>query len=365
VLPCIVHIVKRFGPVGGMEIYVWRLVHGLAQRGCCIYVVCEEVVGHVDSNIRILLVDKTPAKPRWKSMLTFRDRVSKLIKDRFKEKEIIVHSHERSLSHQVTTFHGPPINTGVNCSWLKKFSPRIRAWIQMERDELLSASVDYVLPVSSKVLEILLFEYPQVNSKRIKLVWPGVDRPNDHKDRKNIHTPSTRFIFVGKEWKRKGLGRAIDILVGFRNSNRQATLDVYGVTPQSVPKQMRSLSWVNFKGWSETIPWKHYAALIHPAEIEPFGMVIAEARANGISVIMSDQVGASDLSFSNVAIVDINSPIREWVSQLNLLLTRYGLKHGEVKWTWDDLVDLHFLEIYPRVNVATKTKSIVVGKEAW
>ncbi len=149
-LPHIIQIVKRFGPVGGMETYVWRLTHGLYERGLSVSVICEQVVGEVSPGIGVIQVGKTAEKPRWRSMLIFRERVELVLENRFAGQAIIIHSHERSISHQVTTFHGPPINVNRNLNFIKKLSPRIRGWMEMERDELLSPVFSVSCPFPAK-----------------------------------------------------------------------------------------------------------------------------------------------------------------------------------------------------------------------
>ena len=349
-LPLIVQIVKQFGPVGGMESYVWRLTHGLSERGFLVAVVCEQVIGEVSANIDVIQVEKSPEKPRWKSMLLFRARVDLLLKDRFQGQKIIVHSHERSLSHHVTTFHGPPINANENLNWIHKLTPRIRGWMKMERHELLSPSVQCVVPVSSKVQDALTYEYPDLKSKQLQLGWPGVEPVSDFKTQDDSGRVSLRFVFVGKEWRRKGLRRAIDIAEAFRVSNPNVSLDVFGVDPSDVPKNLSKKTGVRFKGWSSEIPWANYDVLIHPAENEPFGMVIAEARSHGVAVLMSDRVGAADLAFSNVRIVPVDAPLSEWESALQRLLASPD-RSSEVKWTWNELVDLHCQTIYAQLKV--------------
>ena len=351
-LPRIVQIVKRFGPVGGMESYVWRLTQGLSARGLLVSVVCEQVMGEASPDIDIIHVKKAPEKPRWKSMLLFRERVDALLKDRFQGQKIIIHSHERSLSHHVTTFHGPPINANGNLNWIQKLSPRIRGWMQMERHEILSPRVQCIVPVSSKVKDALTDEYPDLQGKQIQLGWPGVEPVTDSRAKDDFGQVSLRFVFVGKEWKRKGLRRAIDIVESFRVTNLKAVLDVYGVDSSGVLKKLAKRDGIRFKGWSSEIPWANYDVLIHPAENEPFGMVIAEARSHGISVLMSDRVGAADLVFSNVRIVPFDAPLSEWESALNELMASPG-RSSEVKWTWSDLVDLHCQTIYPRLEAET------------
>jgi len=350
-LPRIIHIVKRFGCVGGMETYVWRLVHGLSEQGFSVSVICEQVFNEVDSNIEVVRVETAMKKPRWKSMLTFRSRVEMLVREKYQGQAVIIHSHERSLLHHVTTFHGPPIDIGDNLRGIKCLIPRIRAWKRMEREELLAPQVQCVLPVSSIIQEALCSTYPELTGKRIELGWPGVEKSSMCGNQRHSTTFSKgNFVFVGREWKRKGLLRAVEIVRGFRDFNRNSTLDVYGVDSDEVPRAIRELSWARFHGWNAKIPWNQYDVLIHPAAREPFGMVVSEARAQGVAVLMSDRVGASDLQFECVRMVPFDAPLDQWIAGLHALLALTS-RSIEVKWTWDDLVDLHSNVIYPQLEV--------------
>ena len=347
--PSLVHIVKRFGPVGGMETYVWRLTHGLSERGANVSIICEQVMGEVSSEIEVVRVEESPEKPRWKSMLVFRERVDKLLKDRFHGQGVIVHSHERSISHHVTTFHGPPISSGGNWSWIQRFSPRVNGWKKMEEQELLSPQVQLVLPVSSLVRDALISNYPTLIEKSIELAWPGVDFAI--KPEEPLITSSSsrsRVVFIGKEWGRKGLARAIKVVERIRRARPEVTLDVYGPNNHEVTKYFPNFSWVNFHGWVDEIPWERYDVLLHPAKNEPFGMVISEARANGLAVVMSDSVGANDLRFSATSVLALSASTEKWATEVNRLLSLSSYER-ELRWTWDDLVELHLRTIYPSV----------------
>jgi len=346
----VIHIVKRFGRVGGMEGYVWHLVHGLVECGLQVSVVCEQVCECPDDRIQIIEVEASPKKPRWRSMQTFRARVDQKIRNVFSGQSVLIHSHERSLCHQVTTFHGPPIEPSKFLGWLSRFNKRLIVWRQMERDELLASNVQMVLPVSSLIKTQLVNRYPEVRNKMMVLAWPGAHRCELDL---NVMEPRglghSRFLFVGKEWKRKGLLRAIDIVEKYRKTYPQASLDVYGVDLSAVPKALNGLPWVGFKGWSTRIPWTQYDVLVHPARIEPFGMVVAEARAHGVAALISDRVGAADLSFNCVGIVALDAPLQDWVDEL-FSLAAIANRLSDVKWTWDDLVDLHCQTIYPHIQ---------------
>ena len=134
-----------------MERYVWELTHRLIERDLEVVVVCEEVFGVPHPNIKIIKVDRSPPRPRWRSMVRFRAEVDDLVRAKLAGTTAIIHSHERCISHQVTTFHGPPIDPGKWPRLRALLSRRIRAWQSMERDELLGPTVQKVLPVSSAI----------------------------------------------------------------------------------------------------------------------------------------------------------------------------------------------------------------------
>ena len=351
-LPLIVHVVRRYGCVGGMEAYVWNLTHGLARSGIKIAVICEEVFGDPSDHIEIWLVRKTLHKRRWRAMLGFRESVQIEIESRFRRREFIVHSHERSLNHQVTTFHGPPIRAGSSFFLINRFNPRIRAWQQMELNELSSESVKVVVPVSHQIEKALTNNYPMIKGKRVLIGWPGVNNDQNSKDSGALNEAHPgRFLFVGKEWKRKGLDLAIQLVARYQHQiDSEATLDVYGPSKSDLPRRLRCSPIANFKGWCNEIPWGNYSVLIHPARQEPFGMVVAEARQKGVPVLISKQVGATEVGFDGVVTIDFNESFDAQIEILKQISNNLGLKHPEVKWSWDDLVNLHLTEVYPPVG---------------
>lgn len=349
----VIHIVRRFGRVGGMESYVWHLVHGLADRGIDIAVVCEQVCEPPGAGIGILEVEASVERPRWKSMMMFRARVDQKIRDDFRGQAVIVHSHERSLCHQVTTFHGPPIEPPRGFAWLSHFNKRVAAWQQLERDELLCPNVQMILPVSSQVRKQLTSRYPKIIEKKIDLAWPGVN-PSGVDSSVSTRTDSSflRFVFIGKEWKRKGLDIAVRVVEEFRKTHPTATLSVFGADPTTLPRSIRRRNWISFRGWSSKISWSDFDLLIHPARKEPFGMVVAEARSFGMPVVMSSQVGAADLEFTETKVLDINAPIAEWCHAAAELI-QANTREPELRWSWSDLVAKHIETIYPQLEPMT------------
>lgn len=346
----VIHIVKRFGRVGGMESYVWHLVHGLVHNGIEIVVVCEQVLEPPEDGVLILQVDAAPERPRWKSMMTFQTRVEQKIRDRFQGQLVLVHSHERSICHQVTTFHGPPIEPSSGFRWFSRFNRRLTAWQKMERAELVSPHVQMILPVSSQIRTHLMCRYPEIGSCKVELAWPGVIPPIVAAPEKpREQAIGVKFAFVGREWKRKGLDIAVLVVKEIRKTYPGSTLEVFGVKRERLPRWMTQYQWMITKGWISEIPWSDIDLLLHPARSEPFGMVVPEARSYGIPVVMSSQVGAIDLEFSETEAVDVNAPLANWCASVRTLVGE-ARRIPEVKWTWEQLVNQHIEIIYPRLK---------------
>ncbi|MDQ6956943.1 MAG: glycosyltransferase family 4 protein, partial [Mariprofundaceae bacterium] len=72
----IAQICRRFGPVGGMERYVWELCRELASMGHQVHVLCEiNLCSEPLSRVNIHELGVIPPKPRWLSYLRFSRRV--------------------------------------------------------------------------------------------------------------------------------------------------------------------------------------------------------------------------------------------------------------------------------------------------
>ena len=349
-LPIVAHIVRRYGRVGGMESYVWELTNGLAARGVRIIVVCEEICSEITPDVQVLTVPVSRPRPRWKSMKSFRAHVTALIGSG-KLDGSIIHSHERTEGHHVTTFHGPPIVASRRLSIWQLLSRRVRQWRKMESEELLGKSVQAVLPVSSWVLNRLISCYPELSGRFARVAWPGV-HPLASVSEIDSCRFSSRFLFVGKEFARKGLADAIRIVDAYRRlSGVDATLDVVGPSIQELPDEVLGATFVHAVGWLQHVDYSSYLALIHPAKAEPFGMVVTEARRAGLPVICSDQTGAGEIKSDGVLVIPLDRSPRVWASGLVDLLTRNTAMKPEVIWSWDDLVDLHIQEIYPKIQL--------------
>jgi len=308
----VLFIVRRYTTGGGMEKYVWELTNSLARQGVDVCVLCESVeLPPSIENIQIHQLKPAFPKPRWLAMFRFSGRVSNWIKSQ-SDGSWIVHSHERSAVHHVTTFHGPPFANVYSKPWWKRISMRAKAWLFLEKRELCADNVQFVLPNSDHIATQLTGYYPCAHNKILAPAYPAVHR-NSQSFKKDRHS----IVFVGKEWKRKGLEKAVAIAEKLREVHQDLKLVVVGPQPQEIehlfahwPGGYELLGWVDAQPILEKS-----ALLIHPAYNEPYGMAIAEASNVGTRIVISDQCGiASQVQANSGQVVDIGESVDTWVS---------------------------------------------------
>ena len=346
----VTHIVRRFGLVGGMEAYVWHLCRGLSERGWVVNIICEQQSGTLPG-VNVLQTPINRKNSRWQQMHAFRNEVYKLVDSR---KDLgIIHSHERSIAHNVTTFHGQPFyRTRDAKKWWHCMSKRIEAWVKMEEHELCSESCQAIVPVSYLVKRNISELYPLVSAKLLDPIWPGVSY-TDKFELIKIRRDGLSCVFVGVEWRRKGLEKAIEIVKLLRADSIDVTLSVYGPSAEKLPAWMQRVDWLLLEGFQAVVPYKEYDLLIHPAEYEAFGMVVSEARQQGVPVLMSDMVGALDLHRCHVRALSLNSSIETWCESARELLKEKSANQDICKdqiWDWSCVASSYERLVYSHLT---------------
>ena len=326
----LLHIVRRYGPVGGMERYVWELTGQLAAMGHQVDVLCERI--HADSTpngVRCTELGEATPKPRWLAQLRFSRRVSLWIANNQDQRHII-HSHERTAVHHVTTFHGPPFATVRERSWNRRASLRAQANLWLERREVCGAQVHAIVPNANTIGAMLNRFYPCIGNRLTKPVTPGVS-PGPARPERIAPANGGVIGFIGKEWKRKGLEIAISIIGALRRTRPNLELWVAGPAPSEVEGL--------FAGWQGGYRllgevdsrdfYPEFDLLIHPARAEPYGMVIAEAMAARVPVLVSAQCGAAcEVSQRHGDVLEIDTPVKAWAKAANALLARKASPPG-------------------------------------
>ncbi len=287
-----------------MERYVWELTHSLARAGHRVKVVCCEQASALElesDEFNRIQVHSTghigPVKPRWIYQLRFRHRAKRIVSS-MDTKEWVVHSHERSLNHDVTTFHSASVRS-KRASLLDRISPRDRTWRRLEAMELSAPTVQKIFPVSQIIRGTLSELYPECRNLLEAPAYPGVGSefvPFDHSN--NVRS----IGFLGVEWERKGLDTLVYAVAKIREKDPTVQLLVAGCDAASIQHLFRNwtdgyhlLGWMNARDF-----YRRINLLALPAKVEPFGMVAAEANACGLPVVVSAQCGIAPLIHPDV-----------------------------------------------------------------
>ncbi|MBE7414002.1 MAG: glycosyltransferase family 4 protein [Deltaproteobacteria bacterium] len=302
--------IPKFGLVGGGERFASELTERLALS--------EDYEIHVFANKWVarsgrITFHKVPMVrfPRFLRPLSFAFFAQRMI-DRGGFD--IVHSHDWIFRADVFTMHCVPHAPWAQEVRRKRPSLFDRAITGLERRMLSSGSASVFLPVSSIALEAFRREYPSL-AGRWQTMHPGVDferfsTPDRAacraviRERYGIKNTDLLLLFVGMNFEVKGLDTIIRALALARSKRPDAGVRLLVVGRGDEKKYgelARSLGVgdaVIFAGKQAEGLERYYRAadlFVMLSAFDTFGMVVLEAMAAGLPVILSPNVGAKDL----------------------------------------------------------------------
>lgn len=340
-----IHVVRRYGPVGGMERYVWELTRELQQLGHRVSVICERCHVEKPAGIDVHELGEIAPRPRWLSLLRFGRRVERFLLAHPQEGSLI-HSHERLRIHHITTFHGPPFATVLDKPWWRLISLRIAMQLFLERREL--SKPRHVVPNSRFISQSLAHYYPELAHKLTEPIVPGVV-PGALREPHQVPPDGGIVGFVGKEWQRKGLPWAVEVVAALRRTRPNVQFHVVGPTAADVAHLFADWQGgYKLLGWSDQAPYAAFDVLLHPAKAEPYGMVISEAMAARVPVVISDVCGAAaHVTAASGAVLSLSAPQVAWVEGLEQQLSRCD-PVPQFERSWGQVAE-EYVEIYSEI----------------
>lgn len=303
-------VVPKYGLVGGGERFASEVTERLARD--------ESLEIHVFANRWVAGSDritfhKVPKIifPRFLGPLVFawyvRWKIGRLNFD-------LVHSHHWILNADIYSAHGVP-----HAGWVRnvrKRSPSLydRAVIYIENRIMREGVRTIFLPVSSLAMEAFRQEYAELPGEW-QIVHPGVNvarflAPDqatcraEIRGRYGISETDVLLLFVGMNFEVKGLDTIIAALAKARIARPEANIRLLVVGRGDEAKygrMARSLGIADavvFAGTQIDGLERYYRAadiFILLSAFDTFGMVVLEAMAAGLPVIVSPNVGAKDL----------------------------------------------------------------------
>jgi UDP-glucose:(heptosyl)LPS alpha-1,3-glucosyltransferase len=189
-------------------------------------------------------------------------------------------------------------------------NPRHHVVLEMERANYRPGAFRHVIAVSESVARELEHHY-EIPSDKITVIPNGVDSDQFHgapdevaatraavRRRLGLKSDDLVLLFVGKEFRRKGLAFLIDSLPLLPEHVK--LLVVGGDDPkpfQHQAVQAGVADRVHFVGHSNEVQEYFQAADVFalPTLYEAFGLVVAEAASAGLPLVVTSVVGAADL----------------------------------------------------------------------
>jgi glycosyltransferase involved in cell wall biosynthesis len=361
---------RTFSPTaGGAERYSIALVEHLAARHE--FHVFAQTIEHEWPGVTYHRISMPLRKPRWINQLWFSAATwwatARVLGRGFD----IIHSHENTWHGDVQTVHVLPLRytlfngrTGLKLAlrWFKVLaSPRLLAYLWLERMRYGARKGRAVVAISPSLQRVFTRTYPKA-AEMTAVITPGIDLPAmpissamREEARRQLGLPQRLFcvLFIGNDPRKKGLGKLIEAMLCLPE---EAVLAVVGHSAQlpffrRQAEQAGLAARVFFLGSLADVGPAYRAAdcLAHPTLEDTFAMVVLEAMAHALPVVVSGAAycGVSGMLHSGVDgfILDDPRDERALASALSRLLDDGALRAGvggqartfAEKFQWEDI----------------------------
>jgi UDP-glucose:(heptosyl)LPS alpha-1,3-glucosyltransferase len=353
-------VIPKYGSVGGAEQFVSELTERLSVH--------KEYEFHVFANrwqtsSASIIFHKVPiiSFPKFLTTISFAYFVRrKLAAGNF----TLVHSHERIFAADIFTLHGVPHRFWIHQVRRKKMSLYDLATAWVEKKLVREGKCKKFIAVSNLTRDIFLQEY-NIDPQRVTVIHPGVDL-NDYatadkrSTRADIRTEygfssgEPIILFASMNFEIKGLDAIMLSLAKLKAKQHSFKLLVAGKGNVRKYTQMAReadiADDVVFTGMlsKEKLIRLYLASdmYIMLSKFDTFGMVVLEAMAAGLPVIISSHVGAKDIvqEGENGFIITDTSDADCIASKIGLLLNENirrplaeAAYHTAAQNTWEDV----------------------------
>ncbi|MBU0730334.1 MAG: glycosyltransferase family 4 protein [Proteobacteria bacterium] len=365
-------LVRNFISTGGSERYAYEVTKRLVRKGHKVTVFCWQAEAALVENINIIKVPGPYGFSGVTRLFSYIRQVSKLLDNHNFD---VIHSHERGYIQDLLTVHCFSYASGLNqyCGLRKidqlYLSPRSWLYLWIEKKQM---QTPWLAAVSKVIQDDISSNYHRQNNVRV--ITPGVDTNFFNPDWCSQHRALRRqeehiadnelaVLFVGSEFKRKGLDRLIPALgknmklivlgKGEKHAHYRKLAEKHNVEDR-----------VFFKGLCDDVR-KYYAladVVVLPSLSEAFGMSILEAMSCGIPVIASPDSGVSALICQ-----EENGFLATRTDDISNLLKRLGdpelrkqvgiqARKTAENYTWDSIAD-SYEKLYEEI-VTAKAKRL-------
>ena len=292
---------RVFSPAGGgAESYSIRVVEQLAARHE-VHVYAQRIE-HDWPGISYHRVPAPLARPRWVNQLWYALYTWRATRRGFD----LVHSHENTWYGQVQTIHVKPVRGNLLAGrsgwalaarWLKiVLSPRLIANLSLEAARFRRLPGRRVVLASEALRAQALAAYPLAGDM-MSVITPGVSPPAQSPSRAEarrllgLPQSDALLLFVANDYARKGLDAVLAALARLPDGIRLVVVgNPAGIAQyQGKARSLGVAQRIHFLGAMKDIDlaYRGATALVHPTQDDTFAMVVLEAMAYGLPVVVS------------------------------------------------------------------------------
>ncbi|MBN1419690.1 MAG: glycosyltransferase family 4 protein [Planctomycetes bacterium] len=305
----------RLNYVGGSEKYIWSLAGRLLAAGHDVHFFGSRWEPFPDPRLRIHRVPRLRGLPGAK-VLSFAYLSRALLR---RESFDVIHGFTK-------TFHQDVYTDGSGCQadyqeylfagdspWrraIRSLAPKQWATIHVERRRFRPGACRRILVMSRMVKEQIHARY-ELPDPVVEVLYNGIEIDHFHPRRRQDEGPALRreqgadpgtrvLLFVGNDYRRKGLAAVIEAVRAEEASGRPWTLWVVGRDRR--PEPYRALAAdlghrVRFLGPQREVAPLHAAAdaFVLASAYDVFGNAVLEAMASATPPIVSSRAGASEI----------------------------------------------------------------------
>ena len=265
------------------------------------HVICREYENEIDGIIihKVRRINIPRSLKRIIFALQVRSVLKKLDVD-------IVHTHERILDADIFSLHGtPPEHWAKDVLGRKRMNLFDLSCAYLDRKLINSPRCNVLLPVS-KLVEDCYRNYYDLTRKTVQVVHPTVSEEFTNPPsslfnwRERLDTPSDAkvILFIANNYEHKGLDLVMDAMKEVLQE-KEVYLWVGGrgnISKYKVKAEKLGIGkHVRFTGMiTENLPHLYRASnlFVLPSKFDTFGIVVLEALASGLPVIITELTGA-------------------------------------------------------------------------
>lgn len=296
---------RTFSPTGGgAERYSIALVEQLSARHE-MHVFAQEI-DHQWPGVTYHKVSAPLRRPRWINQLWFATETWWATRHGFD----VVHSHENTWHGEVQTVHVLPVRYSLFqgrhglrrvLRWIKVVtSPRLLAYLGLERARYAARPGRQVVVTSESLRPIMDASYP-ASSAAISVITPGITMPDlpdlpvsrkgEARAQLGLPAEGTCLLFVGNDYRKKGLGGLLQAMAQLPGDVSLAVVGnpAHIAEFSAMAEALKLGTRVFFLGALKDVGPAYEAAdiLVHPTFEDTFAMVVLEAMAHGLPVVVS------------------------------------------------------------------------------